>query len=135
MRNVKRTENLETKGVHATMKDITKNALEQDGFKNYDVTYGESNLLDHILAQTIKDLYTYSYQLVCELRKPKVSKHKVKFLKSELNTIMEYFDSPLYSLHTKTPKSVWIDWVSKAVQKPKIKIGEVVDRMFEHQAI
>ena len=38
------------------MKDITKNALEQDGFKNYDVTYGESNLLDHILAQTIKDL-------------------------------------------------------------------------------
>lgn len=117
------------------MKDITKNALEQDGFKNYDVTYGESNLLDHILAQTIKDLYTYSYQLVYELKQPKVSTRKVKYLRKELATIMAYFDSPLYELHTTTPKSVWIDWVNKAVHKPKINIEETVNRMFEQQII
>lgn len=124
----------ETKGV-TTMKDITKSVFEQDGFKNYDVTYGESNLLDHILAQTIKDLYTYSYQLVYELKQPTVSIRRVKYLRRELDTIMEYFDSPLYELHTTTPKSVWIEWVDKAVRKPKINIEETVNRMFEHQAI
>lgn len=114
------------------MKDITKTALDQNSisYENYVVDDAiVKNILDHVLAQAIQDLYEISYDIK-ELQESNGSSRKIKYAQRELKDILEYFDSPFYTAHVKTPKTVWFKWVASMLKKPRANIGDLVNKMF-----
>ena len=108
------------------MKDITT-TLTQD-VASYESENTLTNMvLDELLVLTIKDLYNASYDLKTELAKDKPCKRTLFALRQELEGIMEYFNSPLYTYHCHTPKAVWLKWVQEALTKPRVNINKIID--------
>lgn len=112
------------------MKDITTKALETNANENDFASYivddnAAQTLYGAILAQSVKDLYNFSYDLASELKKEKRSFRKLGELKANLEELGEFFESPLYTSFCKTPKSVWYEWVAEMIKKPRTNLDEL----------
>lgn len=108
-------------------KDITAMALTDRSTYEYEIS-SVNNLLDNLFALTIKDLYNYSYDLkIISESDVEIDTRTINRLKREIKAIISYFDSPFYTNRFNTDKSVWLEWIAKAINKPRININKIVD--------